>query len=355
MRSAIAAALLAIGFNSSLAQELGPCTSATSECTEWVSPPDDSSRLLVYRTYPLDMRNEDITRALLMVHGGGRNADDYFRTALTAAFLADRLEDTIVIAPRFAANDSESCADELAEHELNWPCNSYSWRVGSAATNNVNVTSFDVIDEVLNGLARKVAFPNLSSIVVAGHSGGGAFTVFYQMSNLVHEGLGVPVTYVAANASRQVYLDSLRPSVDVFPYNIVATIPGYRPPDDGEPGPAFLPYSDVDNCTGYDNWPHGLKNRTGYSARVSDEQLRKQLASRKTTYLHGSIDTRRGGNSCSQLAHGPSILARGLAFYRHVTERHGAQHDLEVVGQCGHNHRCMYSSDAVLSVLFPED
>ena len=68
MRLALAA-LLAIGFNNAFAQEPEPCTSTTSECTEWVSLPDDLSRLLVYRTYPLDTRNEEITRALLMVHG----------------------------------------------------------------------------------------------------------------------------------------------------------------------------------------------------------------------------------------------------------------------------------------------
>ncbi len=190
MRLALAA-LLAIGFNNAFAQEPEPCTSITSECTEWVSVPDDPSRLLVYRTYPLDTRNEEITRALVMVHGGGRNADDYFRTALMATFLADRLKDTVVIAPRFAANDGENCTDLLAENELNWPCNLYSWRVGSAAINNPNVTSFDTVDELLRDLAGKQAFPNLSSLVVAGHSGGGAFTIYYEMANVVHEQLGI--------------------------------------------------------------------------------------------------------------------------------------------------------------------
>ena len=353
MRLALAA-LLAIGFNNAFAQEPEPCTSTTSECTEWVSLPDDLSRLLVYRTYPLDTRNEEITRALLMVHGGGRNADDYFRTALTATFLADRLNDTVVIAPRFAANDGENCTDLLAENELNWPCNSYSWRVGSAATNNPNVTSFDAVDELLRDLAGNQAFPNLSSLVVAGHSGGGAFTIYYEMANVVHEELGIPVSYVAANASRQIYLDGLRPTADAFPDNVAATMPGYLPPDDGDAGPSFIPFSDADNCTGYDSWPHGLKNRTGYSARLSDDQLRKQLANRKMTYLQGSLDVRRSGNTCSQVAQGPNMLARGLAFFRHVTERHGAEHDVLVV-RCGHNHRCMYSSDSVLPLLFPED
>jgi hypothetical protein len=57
-------------------------------------------RLLVYRSFPLDIRNENIMRALIYVHGGGRNANDYFNTAMAAAFLAGALDDTIIVAPR---------------------------------------------------------------------------------------------------------------------------------------------------------------------------------------------------------------------------------------------------------------
>ena len=365
MKRFAVATLLLVGVNNSYAQEAAlmpspsagaaPCTSATSECTEWLKLPDGSSRLLFYRTYPLDIRNEQIARALVMVHGGGRNGDVSFRSALTAAFLADRLEDTVVIAPRFAANNGQGCTDLLAENELNWPCYApYSWRVGSAAKNNADVTSFDVVDEMLRDLASKEAFPNLSAIVVAGHSSGGTFVTHYEMTNLVHEDLGVPVTYAAANASQYVYLDSLRPSSAAFPENVAATMPRYVPPDSGNAIPPFIPFSDAENCTGYDNWPYGLENRTGYSARVSDEQLKKQLAHRKTTYLQGSLDVTRVG-TCSHFAQGPNRLARGLAYLRHVNERHGAQHKLLVVRECGHNDRCMFSSDSVLPVLFPGD
>src|SRR5215470_7887100 len=88
-----------------------PCISTS--CTEWIALGNGQSRSLVYRTYPLDMKNEGVTRALVVIHGAGRDADNYFRSAVAAAFLADALEDTIVIAPRFAANDGASCKDVL--------------------------------------------------------------------------------------------------------------------------------------------------------------------------------------------------------------------------------------------------
>lgn len=351
------ATLLIVAVNNSSAQDAGtvaPCTSASSECTEWVTLPGSSSRALVYRSYSLSARNEEITRALVMVHGGARNADDYFRTALVPTFLAGRLQNVVVIAPRFAGNDGENCTDDIAENELNFPCDQpLSWRVGSAAKNDADVSSFDVVDEILTDLAGRVAFPNLAAIVVAGHSGGGTFVTHYEMTNLVHESLDVPVTYVAANAAQYAYLDNLRPSRTAFPANAAATTPQYVPSSDGIDPPPFIPFSDAESCTGYDNWPYGLQNRSGYSARVSDEQLKKQLADRPTTYLVGWFDTRRGGNSCSSAAQGPSLLAKGLAFARHVNERHGAEHEILVVPACGHNHRCMFSMDPVFPFLFP--
>ena len=350
------AAFLLVGANTAFTQEApAPCTSVTSECTEWVMLPDSTSRAIVYRSYSLAARNDDISRALIMVHGGARNADDYFRTALAAAFLADRLQDTVVIAPRFAGNDGENCTDDLAENELNFPCEQpHSWRVGSAAKNDANVTSFDVVDEILRDLAGNEVFPNLSTIVVAGHSGGGTFVTHYEMANLIHEGLGIPVTYVAANAAYYAYLDGHRPADTAFPVNIAATVPQYVPPDSGNSSPPFVPFSDAANCATYDTWPFGLQGRFGYSARVSDERLKTQLADRPTTYLVGWFDVGRNSGRCPNTAQGPNNLARGLAYVRHANERHGAQHDLLVIRGCGHNFRCMFTMDQALPALFPE-
>ncbi len=70
------------------------CTAATAACTEWVTLHGGPARSMIYRTYSLDVRNDKITRALIMVHGTNRNADHYFTTATAAAFLAGALEDT---------------------------------------------------------------------------------------------------------------------------------------------------------------------------------------------------------------------------------------------------------------------
>jgi len=314
-----------------------PCTTARTECTEWITHAGGPARSLVYRTYPLDQRNPAITRALVMVHGAGRDADNYFRTALAAAFLAGALDDTIVVSPRFASKGG-GCDDALAADEVSWPCNGDSWRSGGAADKDGQLTSYDFADAILKKLASKATFPNMRAIVVAGHSAGGQFVNRYEMANQVHDALGVPVAYVVANPSSYAYLDPTRPA------------PGANGATD------FRVFGDRRNCTTYDSWPYGIQNRSGYTARLSDEALKKQLAARPTTYLVGELDTlplAGFDSSCPAMAHGANRNLRGQAWGKYVTEKFGAHHATSVVPLCGHNARCMFTADAVLALLFP--
>ena len=148
-----------------------------------------------------------------MVHGAGRDADNYFRTVVAAAFLAGALDDTLVISPRFASNSGGrgGCTDSLAANEVNWSCGGDSWRSGGVSLSDSRLTSYDFMDEILRKLARKDVFPNLKAIVVSGHSAGGQFVTRYEMANKVHDTLGVPITYVVSNPSSYAYLDANRP------------------------------------------------------------------------------------------------------------------------------------------------
>jgi hypothetical protein len=227
-----------------------------------------------------------------------------------------------------------------------------SWRSGGAALGHAEINSYDVIDEILLKLARKDVFPNLSTIVVAGHSGGGTFTMRYEMANHVHEKLGVSVTYFAANAAAYVYLDAVRPTASAYP--VTAAAPGYIPANPADP---FVPFPDALTCSGFDRWPYGLRDRTGYSARLTDDQLKKQLAARPMTYLLGELDILPLGlfdGSCPAMAQGPTRLARGLAFGKYANEKYSAHYNMIVVPLCGHNARCMFTAEQVLPLIFPE-
>jgi pimeloyl-ACP methyl ester carboxylesterase len=350
----IAAIVASVQGPSRAAARTAACTTATEACTEWVALAGGPARSMIYRSYSLDAPNDQIHRALIMVHGTNRNADHYFRTAITAAFLGGAIDDTVVVSPHLVSSDPR-CHDTLAPNEVSWSCTGDSWRSGGTSTSHPNLTSFDFIDEVLRKLANKRTFPNLTHIVVAGHSAGGQVVARYAMVNRVHDTLGVNVSYVVANPSSYAWPDATRPT----------------PTDDGTPENAkgawnketvhtsfsYGPF-DAAACANYDRWPFGLESRTsGYTKGTSDDQLKKQLAARPTTYLLGQVDVLPLGgfdSSCSAMAQGATRRARGEAFVKYINEHLGAKQAVQIVPECGHNDRCIYTTDEVLPVIFPK-
>src|SRR5262245_30217003 len=148
-----ALALLAVLLGSAAAAPAAqPCTSAAPACTEWITM-EGPLGALVYRSHALGVRNEAVTRALVIVHGGSRDAHTSFRHALAAAFLAAALDDTVIVSPRFASNaelaavqitgeDAVAAArsparDALAPGELNWVSQfgGRHWNAGGVAAN----------------------------------------------------------------------------------------------------------------------------------------------------------------------------------------------------------------------------
>ena len=327
-----------------------PCTSPTSVCEQWIVFGSGPARSMTYSSYPLDKQNATVTRALIMVHGAGRNADHYFSTALAAAFLAGALENTVIVAPRFI-----SPPDKPEANEVVWP---NTWRSGGTSTSHAPLTSFDVMDEIVRRLADKKTFPNLTKIVIAGHSAGGQVATRYQMANKLHGLAGVSMTYVVANPSTYAWPVALRP----------------LPIGDGDPattdkealGPngeklnsnfSFGPF-DSTKAPRFNRWPAGVDDLSGYTAGMTADQLRKQLVERPATYLLGQVDILPLGgfdSSATAMAQGPTRRARGEAFFKYVTETLGAKHKAIIVPECGHNDRCVFTTDVVLPLIFPQD
>ena len=123
---------------------VAPCTTATEACVAWILHGKGPARTMVYSNYKLTERNDNIRRALIMVHGTNRNADHYFSTAVAAAFLAGALEDTIVVAPHLIINTDPKQTDEVV-----WPGGGDSWRSGGMSPSHPELSSFDVADELL--------------------------------------------------------------------------------------------------------------------------------------------------------------------------------------------------------------
>ena len=342
----------------------GPAASAAacvwplSSCAEWVTLQGGPGRSMVYRTHALEEKNEAITQALIVIHGQGRDADNYYRHGIAAAFLAGALERTLIVSPKFASSHG-NCHDTIGANELNWHCSGPErWTSGGPAVGRTDLTSFHFVDELLRRLARRELFPNLKAVVIAGHSAGGQYVTRYEMANGMHDKLGVAVTYVVSNPSSYTYTDALRPTASALPADVAAGAPGYTPGTPAKPPEAFTAFHDAHGCTGYDQWPYGMQKRVGYTARLDNDSLKRQLAARPVTYLLGELDILPlygFDSSCSAMAQGPTRLARGLAYHRYVNEKLGAAHKVVIVPACGHNARCMFGAEVALPVLFPKE
>ena len=243
----------------------------------------------------------------------------------------------------------------LAPNEVSWSCGGDSWRSGGSAPGNKDLTSFDFVDAILMKLADKRVFPNLGAIVVAGHSAGGQFVARYEMANKVHDTLGVPLTYVVANPSSYAWPDVTRPLPveDAAPANAALGWKEEKPHTNFSYGPF-----EAVACPRFDKWPFGLEDRTGgYTIGMTEDLLKKQLAARPTTYLLSQVDTLPLGgfdSSCAAMAQGATRRARGEAYAKFVNEHLGAKHDIQIVPECGHNDRCVYTTSEVLPVIFPK-
>lgn len=300
-----------------------PCSHGTPACLEPL-PMGGGRSVMMYRSHPLQKAHPKVTRALIVIHGASRNADDYFPSGMAGAYLAGAVDNTIVVAPRFAGTGSKTCDDKLAPGEIGFACSGNDWRGGGPAIGVPAVTTYDVIDALIRHFADKKHYPQLKHVVLMGHSAGGQFLSRYAAASKM-EPAGVSIRYVVSNPSSYLYLDAFRPS-----------------PTAG--------------CVGFNEWKYGLENRTGYAAPIADETMKTNLARRDVVYLLGGYDTTPQfgfDSTCGAMAQGPNRLQRGLDYFTYITTKHNAKHRLVQVPNCGHNGRCMLVANEAREILFP--
>ncbi|HTJ91514.1 MAG TPA: alpha/beta hydrolase, partial [Pararobbsia sp.] len=174
-----------------------------------------TASLPLYATGEWRARGTRVRRALIVIHGRLRNADAYFNLAHHAlAQAGETANDTLLIVPQFVARDDVD-AHGLQPNTLFWEWT--SWMGGDDATGPVSLSSFDVLDTVLEALADAADYPDLEQVVIAGHSGGAQVVQRYAAVSHGDRALaarGVRTRYVVANPSTYLYFDAQRPTSD---------------------------------------------------------------------------------------------------------------------------------------------
>jgi hypothetical protein len=309
---------------------MAPC-SGTAACLEstTLSVNTIDGKVDFYSNYPIYLENaewEKLKYAVIVVHGQSRNADDYF-SYLTAT-LADigAQDSTILIAPHFKK-------EQDSQQDLYWPTSS-GWREGQVSSSDVKLSSFAVVDSLVDQLNNDDHFPLLEKIIVTGHSSGGLFTHLYGASNTSERDYpGKDFEYIVANSQYFYY-----PSDHRYDENSKAF---------------YVP----DNCTGFNFWPLGFLNGPAYlDASLSEEEFNSQFINRNITYLLGNgagADGSLNTTNCAATLLGTSRYQRGENIFTYMntffSDNH--LHTKTIVNGVGHDGEGMYKSPEFSDLL----
>jgi len=272
----------------------------------------------------------DIERAVIVQHGRARDADVYFRTALTAQAAAGEAgKKALMISPQFI-DELDVDRRHVAPNILRYTPE--GWEGGDDAIGPMAVSSFAAFDAILKKLADRRQFPNLKTVVFAGHSGGGQVVQRYAVVGKAAEALasaGISVRYVVANPSSYAYFSHDRPEPEI-----------------------------AKQCPGYNDWKYGMDRLPGYAAGKTPTEFEKDYVSRRVIYMLGALDADPNhpllDKSCMAEAQGPSRWARGHNYVAVMKARdNGApNHTLYEIANVGHDGDKMFTSACGLMALF---
>ena len=284
----------------------------------------------LYLSTDWDVPQPRIERAVIVIHGKLRNADVYYGTAEKArdAAGADPAT-TLLVAPQFLAT-LDTRAHSVPTDLLRWKDN--AWMGGEPAEGSVPLSSYTVLDAIIERLADRHLFPNLKHVTLAGHSGGAQVVQRYAVA--AHDlrtlaDAGIDVSYVVSSPSSYVYFDAGRPA-----------------------------RFDPAQCPSFDDWKYGMQARPAYVNDRSPTQLEAAYVKRLVMYLVGGNDDdpmqAALDRSCAAEAQGDERVARAEGYFNYLQARHpeGLSQQFHVVPGIGHNGARMLTSPCALATMF---
>jgi len=173
-----------------------------------------------FRNVALSPGSTEYDRAVIVIHGFGRDASDYYDSVREAQTVFPGVGDTtLVLAPRFQTID-----DGPEDDELYWSVG--GWIYGRESLDGQAFSSFAVADDLLERISSN--FPKVTEIVLAGHGAGAQFIQRYSGVGAVLDiRCDIKVRYVVSNPGSYMFPTPTRPR-DIFDCdssNIVDHIP----------------------------------------------------------------------------------------------------------------------------------
>lgn len=310
-----------------------PCLNA-KDCKYALSLSETEEAIVEYHSsfdiQKSDIIWEELTAAVILIHGNNRNADEYFDWLLVTLASIEKTKNTLLIAPHF-----KIAGDINGDNDLIYWSNQ-GWKSGDNSENNNTETysSYTVIDEIIEQLSDKTKFPVLDKIILTGHSSGGQFTQAYAAVNQQdNSNATMDFHYIAANSQYYFYPRAERWNSMTNQFEIPT------------------------NCPNYMNWTFGTNNLNTYANAITAAEINTNYINRKVNYLLGSSDTNTNGTfndtDCEAKLLGATRFNRGenifLLMETYFENIH--QHQKIIVNGVGHSPQNMYQSTAAKDLL----
>ncbi len=291
-----------------------------------------------------DQQNEQIDRLVVVVHGVVRNADEYYLNTMAAAECAGDTSNSLVIAPQFLIEE-DLVSFDLSEETPFWGGETgEGWKKGDNSISteehprSVQISSFEIVDRIIERVTTSGAFPNVETVVVVGHSAGGQYVNRYAVGTQIEQKLppGISLRYIVANPSTYVYLNGER--------RIEGTTNDFEIPEDAEQD--------------YNEYKYGLKALNSYMSRTSPSEMRTNFSRRDVVYLLGGEDTREAylEQTPNAMLQGTNRLERGQIYFHYLRHLFGEpitlSHSIAIIPCVGHDHAAIFRSEAGLKYLF---
>ena len=296
-----------------------------------VKTPAGTVGLPIDASLDLNQPQPSVTRAVILLHGKGRDVDGYYRGLQQAAREAGSASATsLLIAPQFL-NEHDIDDHHLPANIVRWRTG--VWEAGTRATGPVAASAYEILDSLFQLLADKALYPNLKEIVLAGHSGGGQAVQRYAVVGLAPAEVasrGIHVRFIIANPSSYLYFSPDRPASH-------------------------------GSCGNYDRWKYGIHDAPDYvrlSATNTWARMEAAYAAADVIYLMGEEDTDPNqkdlDTTCAGEAEGPTRLARGTSYVAYLKARHpdGWSQRLWLVPGVAHSGPKMMESPCGVKALF---
>ena len=290
-----------------------PCLDASGDCLSIYKV--GIGGVQIYSSFHPDSVS-NVKNAIIVVHGNNRNSDDYFSNMMSAIISLGLENEVLVISPRFIIQGEKS-----SDSDWYWNTTSWKWGNQSYSQSGSNISSFAVLDTLLNRLNSENIYPNLESVLITGHSSGAAFTQLYSATKENNKYMEINLEFAVMNSQYFLHADSNRLQNN-----------------------QLLP---LENCSNYNDWPSGFSNLNPYLLSISKNTSYNNFINNKVLYFIGTSDISMDGiqSGCKYSAIGINRYEKTNNFitYMDLTINNHQHNKIEING-VGHSSSGMYSS-----------